>query len=53
MLTSRNEVITMDQLKVHWRRRLVMPMKLANNLRPDEYAILVEEIHLIPDPSAS
>ena len=44
MLTSRNEVITMDQLKVHWRRRLVMPMKLANNLRPDEYAILVEEI---------
>ena len=43
-LTSREEVITMDELKSHWRRRLVLPLKLANNLRPEEYAILVEEI---------
>ena len=43
-LCGRQEKLSMGQLKLHWNRRLVLPMEVAGDLRPEEYAVLIEGI---------
>ena len=43
-LCGRQEKLSMGQLKLHWNRRLVLPMELAGDLKPEEYAVLLEGI---------
>jgi cell division protein FtsI/penicillin-binding protein 2 len=43
-LCRRQEELSMGQLKMHWNRRLVLPMELAGDLKPQEYALLIEGI---------
>ncbi len=43
-LCGRQEKLSMGKLKSHYHRRLVLPMKLAGNLEPEEYATLIESI---------
>ena len=43
-LTGRKKKFTIKQLIRHWREKLLLPVPLANNLNPEEYASLVEGI---------
>ena len=43
-MTNRSKVISMTEVKKHWNRRLIMPLGLAEDLLPQEYAILVENL---------
>ncbi|MBU62365.1 MAG: hypothetical protein CMI26_07670 [Opitutae bacterium] len=43
-LCGRQEKLSMGQLKLHWNRRLLLPLELAGNLTPSEYAVLLEGI---------
>ena len=43
-LCGRQEKLSMGHLKLHWNRRLVLPMELAADLKPEEYAVLIEGI---------
>lgn len=41
-ICGRKKGLSMGELKSHYHRRLVLPMELATNLEPGEYAALVE-----------
>lgn len=43
-LIGRNKVFELRQLIRHWREQLLLPIELASDLKPIEYATLVEEI---------
>ena len=43
-LTGRNKAISMRDIKKHWNQRLVMPLEIATDLLPSEYAALVEKL---------
>ena len=43
-MTKREKNISMEEIRKHWNRRLVMPLELATDLFPSEYAALVENI---------
>ncbi|MEC8043605.1 MAG: penicillin-binding transpeptidase domain-containing protein [Verrucomicrobiota bacterium] len=43
-ILGRTKNISMEQLKRHWHQRLVLPLELAGNLSPSEYASLIEKI---------
>ena len=45
-LCGRQEILSMGQLQLHWNRRLVLPMELAGDLKPEEYAVLLEGIQV-------
>ena len=42
-LTGRNTQLSIDEVKRHWRRKLVLPIEICRNLTNEEYAILVEK----------
>lgn len=44
-LTGRNDEISFEELKNHWKRRLVLPLEISGNLLPAEYASLIEGLH--------
>ena len=46
-ITNRNDNLTLNKLKLHWNKRLVLPMELIPNLSSIEYASLIES--LAPD----
>ena len=41
-ITGRNDHLSLNKLKLHWNKRLVLPMELVPNLSPIEYARLIE-----------
>lgn len=43
-LIGRNKKFELKVLIRHWREKLLLPIELADNLKPKEYATLVEEI---------
>ena len=43
-LCGRKKEMSSEQLQRHWERRLVLPMELAGDLKPEEYAVLLESI---------
>ena len=43
-LTGREREFTIKELIRHWREKLLLPITLANDLKPKEYASLVEGI---------
>jgi len=43
-LTGRNETIPFRKLKSHWRQKSILPLELAGDLTPKEYAKLIDEI---------
>lgn len=43
-ICGRRKELTLHELKSHYHRRLVLPMELATNLEPAEYAALVESL---------
>ena len=43
-ISDRNESLSLEHLKNHWNRRLVLPMELIPNLSPSEYASLIENL---------
>ncbi len=46
-LIGRNEGISLNTIKSHWRKQLVLPLEISNDLTHREYAILIE--NLAPD----
>ncbi len=46
-LIGRNERISLNTIKSHWRKQLVLPLEISNDLTHQEYAILIE--NLAPD----
>ncbi len=45
LLSGRKDDISFQQLKRHWRQRLVLPLQLSESLLPSEYASLIEGLH--------
>lgn len=45
LLSGRKDDISFEQLKRHWRQRLVLPLQLSESLLPSEYASLIEGLH--------
>ena len=43
-LIGRKKTFELRELIRHWREKLLLPIELASNLTPKEYAVLVEEI---------
>ena len=43
-ITGRNDHLSLNKLKLHWNKRLVLPMELVSNLSPVEYATLIESL---------
>jgi len=46
-LIGRNEKISLKTIQSHWRKQLVLPLEISNDLTHREYAILIE--NLAPD----
>ena len=44
LLTGRNKQFTLKEIIKHWREKLLLPIELASDLKPIEYARLVEGI---------
>ena len=42
LLLGKNQQLKLTNLKIHWNKRLVLPMELISNLNPTEYALLIE-----------
>lgn len=42
LLLGKNQQLKLVNLKLHWNKRLVLPMELLSNLNPKEYALLIE-----------
>ena len=43
-LTGRDEIIPFRKLKSHWRQKSILPLEIAGDLTPKEYAKLIDEI---------
>ncbi len=43
-ICGRRERLSMGTLKRHYQRRLILPMRLAGSLEPEEYAALIEKL---------
>ena len=41
-LLDKNAQLEFEKLKIHWNKRLVLPMELVSNLNSQEYALLIE-----------
>ena len=44
LLTGRNKKFTLKEVIRHWREKLLLPLELARDLKPFEYAKLIEGI---------
>ena len=42
LLLGKDQQLELVNLKLHWNKRLVLPMELLSNLNPKEYALLIE-----------
>ena len=43
-LTGRNTQLSLNEVKKHWRRKLVLPMEICGDLTNEEYALLIERL---------
>ena len=44
LLTGRERKVSLKELIRHWREKILFPIEIARNLKPEEYAALVEGI---------
>ena len=44
LLTGRERKVSLKELIRHWREKILFPIEIARNLKPQEYAALVEGI---------
>jgi cell division protein FtsI/penicillin-binding protein 2 len=43
-LTGRKQTLSMEEIKKHWRSKLILPLELCGDLTDNEYSILIEKL---------
>ncbi|MGB0263514.1 MAG: peptidoglycan D,D-transpeptidase FtsI family protein [Opitutales bacterium] len=49
-ITGRQDTLSESQLMRHFNEQLLLPLPLADDLSPDQYARLVEQVHPVESP---